>query len=72
MPLFDLNNPLLFSMFCDIVGRVKSEVWLSLVERYVRDVEAVGSNPVTSRLILQGFPEFGNPCFMPKIKVLSK
>ena len=24
------------------------EVWLSLVERYVRDVEAVGSNPVTS------------------------
>ena len=36
-------------MFYDIVGRVKSEVWLSLVERYVRDVEAVGSNPVTSR-----------------------
>ena len=24
------------------------EVWLSLVERYVRDVEVVGSNPVTS------------------------
>ncbi len=24
------------------------EVWLSLVERYVRDVEAAGSNPVTS------------------------
>ena len=24
------------------------EVWLSLVERHVRDVEAVGSNPVTS------------------------
>ena len=23
-------------------------MWLSLVERYVRDVEAVGSNPVTS------------------------
>ncbi len=23
------------------------EVWLSLVERYVRDVEAAGSNPVT-------------------------
>lgn len=22
-------------------------VWLSLVERYVRDVEAAGSNPVT-------------------------
>ena len=26
----------------------KDEVWLSLVERYVRDVEAAGSNPVTS------------------------
>ena len=25
-----------------------NEVWLSLVERYVRDVEAAGSNPVTS------------------------
>ena len=24
------------------------EVWLSLVERFVRDEEAVGSNPVTS------------------------
>ncbi len=24
------------------------EVWLSLVERYVRDVEVAGSNPVTS------------------------
>ena len=24
------------------------EVWLSLVERHVRDVEAAGSNPVTS------------------------
>ena len=24
------------------------EVWLSLVERHVRDVEAVGSSPVTS------------------------
>ena len=27
---------------------VNIEVWLSLVERHVRDVEAVGSNPVTS------------------------
>ncbi len=26
------------------------EVWLSLVERYVRDVEAAGSNPVTSTM----------------------
>ncbi len=27
---------------------VDNEVWLSLVERYVRDVEVAGSNPVTS------------------------
>lgn len=39
---------------CDIILRViagmsyNAEVWLSLVERHVRDVEAVGSNPVTS------------------------
>ena len=26
------------------------EVWLSLVERYVRDVEVAGSNPVTSTM----------------------
>lgn len=35
-----------------------NEVWLSLVEQYVRDVWAAGSNPVTStiffRRILQG------------------
>ena len=28
----------------------KSEVWLSLVERFVRDEEAAGSNPVTSTI----------------------
>ena len=27
------------------------EVWLSLVERYVRDVEAAGSTPVTSTIV---------------------
>ena len=27
--------------------RLFYEVWLSLVERYVRDVEVAGSNPVT-------------------------
>ena len=27
---------------------VESDAWLSLVERYVRDVEAAGSNPVAS------------------------
>ena len=28
------------------------EVWLSLVERFVRDEEAAGSNPVTSTIFL--------------------
>ena len=32
---------------------VYNEVWLSLVERYVRDVEVAGSNPVTSIFILK-------------------
>ena len=31
-------------------------VWLSLVERYVRDVEVVGSNPVTP-IFLLGKPQ---------------
>ena len=30
--------------------RLFYEVWLSLVERYVRDVEAGGSNPLTSTI----------------------
>ena len=38
-----------------------NEVWLSLVERCVRDAEVAGSNPVTSisrNLYLQGFRFF--------------
>ncbi len=33
---------------CDIILQWYFEVWLSLVERCVRDAEAVGSSPVTS------------------------
>ena len=38
----------------------ESEVWLSLVERFVRDEEAAGSNPVTStiKLLYQTIQEF--------------
>ena len=36
---------------------LQDEVWLSLVERYVRDVEAAGSNPVTS-IITEGVDTF--------------
>ena len=28
-------------------NKTENDAWLSLVERYVRDVEAAGSNPVT-------------------------
>lgn len=31
--------------------RWQIEVWLSLVERFVRDEEAVGSNPVTPTFV---------------------
>ena len=44
---------------------LQDEVWLSLVERYVRDVEAAGSNPVTSI-----FTE-GVDTFKPRIYVFS-
>ena len=33
---------------CDIILQWYFEVWLSLVERCVRDAEVVGSNPVAS------------------------
>ncbi len=43
---------LTFQRICGIIFerllKPFNEVWLSLVERHVRDVEAVGSNPVTS------------------------
>ena len=32
-------------------SKIKNEVWLSLVERYVRDVEVASSNLVTSTKI---------------------
>ena len=38
-------------LLCAIILTVEIiEVWLSLVERFVRDEEAVGSNPVTSTI----------------------
>ncbi len=38
-----------------------AEVWLSLVERFVRDEEAVGSNPVTSTSNVHNFNEPQKP-----------
>ena len=46
---------LTFQYYCHIIylalsdnAQLNNEVWLSLVERCVRDAEAAGSNPVTS------------------------
>ena len=36
-----------------VKNKIYSEVWLSLVERCVRDAEAAGSSPVTSTKALK-------------------
>lgn len=36
---------------CDIILQWYFEVWLSLVERCVRDAEVAGSNPVISTIL---------------------
>ena len=53
------------------VTTVQFEVWLSLVERYVRDVEVVGSNPVTSIQGFQGFQGSGTLDFLPEFYFCS-
>ena len=40
------------------LSKINSEVWLSLVERYVRDVEAASSNLVTSIKDIHGMSFF--------------
>ena len=46
------------------VTTVQFEVWLSLVERYVRDVEVACSNHVTSTQENQGLQESGVLVFL--------
>ena len=43
------------------------EVWLSLVERYVRDVEAGGSNPLTSTKMKPGAIDAPDFLFLKKM-----
>ena len=43
------------------------EVWLSLVERYVRDVEAGGSNPLTSTKMKPGAIDAPGFLFLKKM-----
>ncbi len=43
-------------MMNELLSRRQSiEAWLSLVERYIRDVEVAGSNPVASTVLGQAF-----------------
>ena len=51
---------LTFRYYCHIIylalsdnAQLNNEVWLSLVERCVRDAEAAGSNPVTSTKVVR-------------------
>ena len=53
----------LFAVQVFISTARKIGVWLSLVERYVRDVEAASSNLVTPTLIKRTFPENGMSVF---------
>ncbi len=51
--IYFLKKPFTKSFFCGILEMFrKIEVWLSLVERCVRDAEAVGSSPVTSTIFV--------------------
>ena len=46
--LFMIDCAILITVVIEVHSGNNSEVWLSLVEHYVRDVGAAGSNPVTS------------------------
>ena len=46
----------------------ESEVWLSLVERFVRDEEAAGSNPVTSTIFFQNLYPTGYRFFSVSVR----
>ena len=44
--------------FCAVLAAENIEAWLSLVERYIRDVEVASSNLVASMLRNAGNPAF--------------
>ena len=45
---FEKKGDILMELAKTAENKTKNDAWLSLVERYVRDVEVAGSNPVAS------------------------
>ena len=43
-----IKNDILMELTKTAENKTENDAWLSLVERYVRDVEVAGSNPVAS------------------------
>ena len=44
---FEKKDDILMELTKTGENKTENDAWLSLVERYVRDVEVAGSNPVT-------------------------
>ena len=47
---FEKKDDILMELTKTAENKTENDAWLSLVERYVRDVEVAGSNPVASTL----------------------
>ena len=45
---FEKKGDILMELTKTAENKTENDAWLSLVERYVRDVEVAGSNPVAS------------------------
>ena len=45
---FEKKDDILMELTKTAENKTENDAWLSLVERYVRDVEVAGSNPVAS------------------------
>ena len=50
---FEKKDDILMELTKTAENKTENDAWLSLVERYVRDVEAAGSNPVTPTIMKQ-------------------
>ena len=48
---FEKKDDILMELTKTAENKTENDAWLSLVERYVRDVEAGGSNPLTSTIL---------------------
>ena len=50
---FEKKDDILMELTKTAENKTENDAWLSLVERYVRDVEVAGSNPVTPIFLLK-------------------